>query len=358
MGKEAIDRDIMKEFERDSFRAKRAIVVAIILCVILIGILAVTYFLQGTFYSREHNEPLEAHSEFADSFAIATYNTPVELKIDRTFAVDIYLIEESLYNDAEGDRVKLRQWAIKYELDSNEFEFEGDLDTGEYVIFFTSCGFDDIVNIKLTRYVIQPCMLWILIVIALLVLLLFLRIGLKFRRAGIIKRDRNEYMARATARPPPSQASWGGRPPPGEVPIYEAAYKPPSSPQYSKADMDYFGSVDDTGGREDSGRLEFTPPPSSARERTPPPPKGEPAMRHRPPRPAFRKRDKYGFKKREKSKEKEKPKEKKERFKKDTYQSKRVRERHAREKEKKHQEKKKEKKKEKKGGYLDFDDFD
>ena len=200
MLEETVDRDIMLEFERDSFRAKRAIVVAIIFSVLLLGIPLAAFLLQDHVYKEEHNERLDPHELFVDSFTVATYSTPVEIEVERTNPVDICLVETEYYEEAEtvADAFKL---AIEKVQDSTTFSFKGELDTGKYTILMTSSPLNDTVSVKLSLYVIKPCLLWIVIVIAVLVLLLFLRIGLKFRRLGIIKRERNDYLARAAAKP-------------------------------------------------------------------------------------------------------------------------------------------------------------
>jgi len=371
-----IDRDIIKDFEKDMFRAKRAIVVAIVFAVLFIGAFGTVYLAQDWFIESEEKVQLVALEAYAPSFMVYFMTTPCEVNVERTLEVDICLIASHLYEDASTDAIF--ESAEKAEYSTTEFHFEGDLEEGEWVIYWTLSSFDDVVVIKVIRKMISPCILWIFIVIVLLVLLCMLRVGLKIRRLGKIKQEREDYLQRMAARPkaPPSPFGWGGggKPPPGEVPIYEANYRPQQQPRYSEEDMSYFTDAEDEvgGSGTEKGFLDFMKPSDSSKEDEEPrrPPRrredrGE-FSSSRPPRPAFAKKDKYGFKGRRGGKE-EKPE--REPPKKDKYGFKGGGKVKGKEKEKPKEKPpsrekpskkpgKGKKKKEEESGYLEFDDFD
>jgi hypothetical protein len=244
-------------------KAKRAIVVAIVLIVLILGLFVAAYLVNMMFFDNEYSDPLEPYTIYPRTFTVWTSNSDIEITLDRQNACDICLLRKADYDNSETTQGKF-DISLARAFNTTSFEFQGQLDSGEYVIYCTSVPVSDTVDVRVKVDLLSPILLYVVIVLALLVGLLLLLIGLKVRSIKRLRYEKENEAVRPGSKPAPGWGGEGGRgqpspqqPMPGwgsggypqaqpnyssQSPVYQqSGYE--RTPIYSKDDLQFFANV-------------------------------------------------------------------------------------------------------------------
>ena len=250
-------------------KAKRAIVVATVLLVLILGLLVAAFLVNKFMFDTEYNDQLQPYSIYPRKFTVWSSNSEITISLQRTVPSDICLLRKVDYDISDTTQGKI-DISIASIRNSTTFEFKGKLASGEYIVFSASVPVTDTVHVKITVDLLSPILIYVLITAALLIGLLLLRIGLKVRRIKILRYEKETEAVRPGSKPAPGggggsgwasqpASGWGGSQQPthgggggvpqqaqaqyqSQQPIYQqSSYQ--RTPIYSKDDLQFFANV-------------------------------------------------------------------------------------------------------------------
>lgn len=258
------------DFEKSIGKCRGAIIFAIVVIVLLIGLCVAGFFTQDMIISNKSTTTVQ-NKLIERNFVIFPLETPVYIKIEKDKPCDMGLISSAHY-DSASSALEKAQLAIHHVSDSTEFEWEGELKTGDYLIWIQATNDTDTIKMDITIKYIRPIFYYLCAFIGLICLLLVLRIVLKVRRIGKIKAERREYLE--TPAPKNEATQWGAAQGGGQqgAPVSyndlygssggggQAGYGGSTgyggtqstavyqqAPAYSAADLEFFNNVDTSG---------------------------------------------------------------------------------------------------------------
>jgi hypothetical protein len=255
------------------------LIVIFVILFIVIGILSVT--LHEATYDGEIEKD---RSEYGFEFSVqsATESLPVKMEVSASHKVDYFFVmtkeNYEIYKDEDDFETRMQNYEQNSEFsvqDTTRFTVEKDLPVDDYIIVSAAQErtYSVSVEYKLTRYYIQPLLLYLLLIFLIIWIIIGIRIYKLSQQKKDLEFEEDQYAPSYqqgyydSYRPPPQQPqhpqTYYQQPPPRQ-PTLQA---PPQGRVYDSEDDPNQSSV-----YSGPTPLDNRPPPRPPRRRRPPPP--------------------------------------------------------------------------------------